>query len=154
MKADPDVIAVAFPEPQHKLLFEAFKMGYEAGKHPPNLYADVIAVIDSILAEAGDERAPVRLYTRHGVDCRKVLHKTGTAYEHGEYDDNSYDVDGVSYCGRCHVWMGALADSDNALSQHTIQGWVDRLRGIRAALETIKPEQSREGEQDVEQGHI
>jgi hypothetical protein len=31
--------------------------------------------------------------------------------------------------------MGALADSDNALSQHTIQGWVDRLRGIRAALE-------------------
>jgi hypothetical protein len=52
---------------------------------------DVIAVIDSILAEAGDERAPVQ-----------------------------------SRCIRC---------DKNVFHTVTIQGWVDRLRGIRAALE-------------------
>jgi hypothetical protein len=42
---------------------------------------------------------------RHGFDCQKVSH-TDAGYLHGMFDDRPYDVDGVSYCGRCHGWMG------------------------------------------------
>ena len=38
---------------------------------------------------------------RHGVDCPKMPH-FGSGYLHGEHDDTPYDVDGASYCGRCH----------------------------------------------------
>jgi hypothetical protein len=44
--------------------------------------------------------------TRHGRDCPKVQH-VGGGYLHDADDDGSYDVDGVSYCGRCHGWMGS-----------------------------------------------
>jgi hypothetical protein len=58
---------------------------------------DVIAVIDSILAEAGDERAP-------------AIH--------------------------CICWRYDRDDkSEGNMLTIDIQGWVDRLRGIRAALE-------------------
>lgn len=39
---------------------------------------------------------------QHGVNCDKVMH-TADGYLHGPDDDKPYDVDGVSYCGRCHV---------------------------------------------------
>jgi hypothetical protein len=35
------------------------------------------------------------------VTCEKVAH-TRDGYLHAEDDDTPYDVDGVSYCGRCH----------------------------------------------------
>ena len=38
---------------------------------------------------------------RHGIDCPKASH-TRDGYLHGEDDDTPYDVDGLSYCGRCH----------------------------------------------------
>ena len=41
---------------------------------------------------------------RHGFDCPKVLH-VGGGYLHAMNDDSPYDVDGVSYCGRCHAWI-------------------------------------------------
>lgn len=37
----------------------------------------------------------------HGVTCEKVAH-TRDGHLHAEDDDTPYDVDGVSYCGRCH----------------------------------------------------
>ena len=37
----------------------------------------------------------------HGKTCVKVLH-VGSGYLHGEDDDKPYDVDHVTYCGRCH----------------------------------------------------
>lgn len=40
--------------------------------------------------------------THHGKTCTKVPH-TGEGYLHDETDDGLYDVDGVTYCGRCHV---------------------------------------------------
>jgi len=40
----------------------------------------------------------------HGETCPKVSH-TGLAYLHAAEDDGPYDVDGVSYCGRCHLWL-------------------------------------------------
>ena len=40
----------------------------------------------------------------HGVNCEKVEHDPKrTGYLHAADDDRSYDVDGVEYCGRCHV---------------------------------------------------
>lgn len=41
---------------------------------------------------------------KHGEGrCRKVPHDDpGGGYLHGENDDQSYDVDGIAYCGRCH----------------------------------------------------
>ena len=40
----------------------------------------------------------------HGVNCEKVLHM-GTGYLHGQQDDTIYDVDGITYCGRCHTFF-------------------------------------------------
>jgi hypothetical protein len=42
---------------------------------------------------------------RHGVDCSKVRHIVGRCYDHPNDDDSAYDVDGVTYCGRCHSWL-------------------------------------------------
>lgn len=39
---------------------------------------------------------------RHGVNCRKAAHTKDSGYSHSEIDDGPCDVDGVSYCGRCH----------------------------------------------------
>ena len=42
----------------------------------------------------------------HGVNCFKEKHLvTGHAYLHSEEDDTPYDVDGVWYCGRCHIYL-------------------------------------------------
>lgn len=38
---------------------------------------------------------------QHGVNCMKSEH-VGDGYLHDEGDDRSYDVDGITYCGRCH----------------------------------------------------
>jgi len=38
----------------------------------------------------------------HGTNCQKKPH-TRDGYLHGEDDDTPYNVDGVKYCGRCHV---------------------------------------------------
>ncbi len=38
----------------------------------------------------------------HGVNCEKKPH-VRTGQLHGESDDTPFDVDGVMYCGRCHV---------------------------------------------------
>lgn len=38
---------------------------------------------------------------RHGRDCRKKLHRGGEL--HAEDDDAPFSVDGVMYCGRCHM---------------------------------------------------
>lgn len=39
----------------------------------------------------------------HGIDCPKASHSAANGYLHTEADDSPYDVDGVMYCGRCHV---------------------------------------------------
>lgn len=37
------------------------------------------------------------------VRCQKVVHDSRSGYLHEADDDNPYDVDGVAYCGRCHI---------------------------------------------------
>ena len=39
----------------------------------------------------------------HGKDCPKVSHDGKVGCLHDDKDDSPYDVDGVYYCGRCHV---------------------------------------------------
>lgn len=46
---------------------------------------------------------------RHGVNCSKVKHETWHYYMHASDDDTPYNVDGVSYCGRCHHVMPHIA---------------------------------------------
>lgn len=42
-------------------------------------------------------------YLVHGVTCQKKPHDNPAGgYLHGDDDDTPYDVDGWSYCGRCH----------------------------------------------------
>lgn len=41
----------------------------------------------------------------HGVSCPKAPHGPEGGYLHDEDDDRPYDVDGVSYCGRCHFFL-------------------------------------------------
>jgi hypothetical protein len=50
------------------------------------------------------EAFPVKQIT-HGISCPKVAHTKGNGYLHDELDDTPYDVDGVMYCGRCHICL-------------------------------------------------
>lgn len=47
----------------------------------------------------------------HGKTCPKLIHGSTGGYLHGSNDDRPYTVDGVDYCGRCHValYMGKEA---------------------------------------------
>ena len=46
----------------------------------------------------------------HGMNCKKVEHNTGNMPDYGYLHENGadtpYDVDGVTYCGRCHEYIG------------------------------------------------
>ncbi len=58
------------------------------------------------------EQPPTQPVVIHGVTCEKVFHN-GPApwdgrralefYHHSRNDDGPYHVNGVDYCGRCHV---------------------------------------------------
>lgn len=52
--------------------------------------------------------------TRHGINCPKNPH-TREGYLHDIDDDAPYDIDGVKYCGRCHVAMPASQPSEPPL---------------------------------------
>lgn len=39
---------------------------------------------------------------RHGADCEKAPHSSNGGYLHAAEDDSPYNVDGLTYCGRCH----------------------------------------------------
>lgn len=52
---------------------------------------------------------------RHGVDCQKVPH-IGRGYLHMANDDAPYSVDGVWYCGRCHIFLSTMSHEIGARS--------------------------------------
>lgn len=53
-----------------------------------------------------------RTDVRHGADCEKVPHNEKGGYLHAAEDDSPYDVDGVSYCGRCHRCLPRVSHID------------------------------------------
>ena len=57
------------------------------------------------------ERAKERPTVLHGKTCVKVDHYS-QGYLHDEDDDGPYDVDGVTYCGRCHRWLPKSLGAD------------------------------------------
>ncbi len=59
---------------------------------------------ESYAMPAAPER-PAPPYVEHGKTCKKAPHGAG-GYLHLPEDDGPYDVDGVKYCGRCHVYLG------------------------------------------------
>lgn len=59
-------------------------------KHPGPGPADMVLCV-----------ATVHHVPQHGVDCNKAPHNGGNL--HDESDDTPFDVDGVRYCGRCHM---------------------------------------------------
>lgn len=78
----------------------------------------------------------------HGRDCPKVQH-VGGGYLHDADDDRPYDVDGVTYCGRCHGWMetpvrsrdilqAAPASPDERFERHTraVEDFLNELYAI------------------------
>ena len=48
---------------------------------------------------------------KHGIECKKVEH-IGEGYLHQSHDDSPYDVDGMSYCGRCHYVLGKTVNKN------------------------------------------
>lgn len=48
-----------------------------------------------------EARVRARMLHESG-SCKKVLHIGDSGWLYDELDDSPYDVDGVSYCGRCH----------------------------------------------------
>lgn len=49
---------------------------------------------------------------KHGIDCQKEPHGSQGGYQHAKDDDTPYDIDGVTYCGRCHYWLGPIEQVD------------------------------------------
>jgi hypothetical protein len=48
---------------------------------------------------------------RHGEGfCQKVVHSKTGGYLHHKDDDTIYFVDGVAYCGRCHMYLDRFSD--------------------------------------------
>lgn len=84
------------------LLFATFiRTGLQA--ESDRLRREMAEVAREIGGTAGD--AP-EVFIRHGYNCPKKPHAPGcTGYMHDENDDRAYDVDGETYCGRCHVWL-------------------------------------------------
>lgn len=60
---------------------------------PSNYWPNLLARLDRAIG-----------HVRHGIDCYKFAH-VGDGYLHGPDDDGPYDVDGVPYCGRCHLYL-------------------------------------------------
>lgn len=55
----------------------------------------------------------------HGIDhCQKVPH-LGVGYMHAEGDNSPYQVDGISYCGRCHFALSTPVPMDQLESART-----------------------------------
>jgi hypothetical protein len=55
----------------------------------------------------GGMNEPART-VEHGRTCIKAPHQPmRTGYLHRADDDRPYDVDGLLYCGRCHVYLEA-----------------------------------------------
>lgn len=61
--------------------------------------------MDLIVPETPPEerRVPPPQYV-HGINCEKRAH-VGDGHLHDEADDSPFNVDGVMYCGRCHMYL-------------------------------------------------
>lgn len=66
-------------------------------------------LVQDLRDELGAVRAQIAI---HGVSCPKAEHGATGGYQHQPDDDGPYDVDGVTYCGRCHGWMGTAVPPD------------------------------------------
>ena len=51
-----------------------------------------------------NEKNPIII---HGHNCKKVPHSSN-GYLHSPEDDGHFDVDGVTYCGRCHTFLNII----------------------------------------------
>lgn len=87
------------------IIEDAVEIGVQAayGVHRP-LQAEIDDDEESL--PAGDRITPEQEPPRriHGQDCPKAQH-LGEGYLHDADDDRPYDIDGLTYCGRCHGWL-------------------------------------------------
>lgn len=79
-----------------------------------NEILDRLPVMSKSAADAAIDSAMGAGGVQHGVNCPKVIHKARGGYLHAADDDTPYDVDGCTYCGRCHYALdsapGATGD--------------------------------------------
>lgn len=71
-------------------------MGYE-GEYTARGYDPLGAVALRVEKRRAEQ-------VRHGLTCEKAPH-VGDGHLHAEEDDSQYDVDGQTYCGRCHICL-------------------------------------------------
>lgn len=79
-----------------------------------------------LLAEQWNKRTTG---AKHGIDCRKAPH-VGEGYLHASDDDGPYDVDGLAYCGRCHVALACHAHRSPPLSRGAEDVMAERARQV------------------------
>lgn len=82
-------------------LMNAIPIGLATGMERVRLREAMIGAADAIGHTCSGERVV------HGKTCAKYVHALGGGYLHADDDDSPYDVDGVTYCGRCHTYIGA-----------------------------------------------
>lgn len=91
------ITLAACAESVHYLLYYQMDMEMDRIEHLP---ADRFQrrQMQNAAAGIGDPLGPSVI---HGKTCEKV-HHVWSGWVHAPDDDGPYDVDGVSYCGRCH----------------------------------------------------
>lgn len=70
--------------------------------------------------------------------CVKIPH-IGDGFLHGPDDDMQYSVDGVDYCGRCHVEMSVHADRIALARQrrwNVAERRYEKIDGVRVKFRT------------------
>ena len=73
------------------------------------------AVNDALSGSGEHKRSNKMREPTHRGDCQKIVH-SGSGYLHADDDDSPYDVDGVTYCGRCHRAIDVLPEVENTES--------------------------------------
>lgn len=68
-------------------------------------YKTDMQTTDSATKNATEPCDQVGPLVMHGHSCEKVPHTFKLGYLHSEDEDTPYDVDGITYCGRCHTFL-------------------------------------------------
>lgn len=97
--SEPMLMAVLVPK---RLLAKAISDELEAALKADHAVSHRSQHETVVVDRATGERSTGGAAFRHGYDCVKVMH-TRTGYLHDELDDRPYDIDNVTYCGRCHL---------------------------------------------------
>ena len=89
-------------DPPHSYPVWTIKAGGAPQRWPASRVTNRADETPASTCDAGPQQATPAAIV-HGVNCEKAKHDARRGgYLHNSDDDGPYNVDGLSYCGRCH----------------------------------------------------